>query len=64
VDLFAEAGLARSKSDARRLVQQGGAYVNEEQISDVDRMITLSDLNDGEVLLRAGKKRYHRIVAA
>lgn len=61
-DLFAAAGLTRSKSDARRLIQQGGAYVNEEQISDVERMITSSDLNDGQILLRAGKKRYHRIV--
>ncbi|MHB1317092.1 MAG: tyrosine--tRNA ligase [Anaerolineae bacterium] len=64
VDLIAAAGLARSKSEARRLIQQGGAYVNEVQISDVEHMITSSDLNDGEVLLRAGKKRFHRILPA
>jgi len=64
VDVFAASGLARSKSDARRLVQQGGAYVNELAVTDVDRTLTRDDLVDGEILLRAGKKRYHRIVPA
>jgi len=64
VDVFAASGLARSKSDARRLVQQGGAYVNEVAVTDVDRTLTRDDLVDGEILLRAGKKRYHRIVPA
>ncbi len=63
-DLLTTAGLAKSKSEARRLIAQGGAYVDDEQVSDPDRMITAADLDgEGRLLLRAGKKRYHRIVA-
>lgn len=56
--LFADAGLAKSRGEARRLVQQGGAYVNGEAITAFDRLVTAADLRDGAVLLRAGKKKY------
>ena len=62
VALMAEAGLTRSRGEARRLVQQGGAYVNDERISDVDYVVGEGDLTPDGVLLRAGKKRYHRLV--
>jgi tyrosyl-tRNA synthetase len=61
-NLFDDVGLADSRSQARRLIQQGGAYVNDERVSSVERVITLDDLQDGAVLLRAGKKRYHRVI--
>ncbi len=60
-DLLERTGLSKSRSDARRLIQQGGAYVNEEQVSSIDRLITAADMQDDAILLRAGKKRYHRI---
>jgi tyrosyl-tRNA synthetase len=60
-DLFNRVGLSRSKSAARRLIQQGGAYVNEERVGDVNQVISTKDLEDGAVLLRAGKKRHHRV---
>jgi tyrosyl-tRNA synthetase len=63
-ELFQQVGLCRSRSEARRLIQQGGAYVNEVPVEDVDALITAEDLSDGLILLRAGKKRYHRIVVA
>ncbi|MDR0472845.1 MAG: tyrosine--tRNA ligase [Treponema sp.] len=69
VDLFTDAGLSPSKSEARRLIQQGGAFVslggNElETVSDVNFLIDSSRLgNNGELILRAGKKRYCRIVS-
>ncbi|GHU64106.1 tyrosine--tRNA ligase [Spirochaetia bacterium] len=69
VDLFVDAGLAPSKSEARRLVQQGGAFVSKagsdpEAIIDVSASITASYLDgDGELILRAGKKRYCRVIA-
>jgi tyrosyl-tRNA synthetase len=63
-DLFQRVGLARSKSEARRLIQGGGAYVNDEPIERVDAVITDADLDGGGVVLRAGKKRYHRVVPA
>ena len=63
-ELFQQVGLCRSRSEARRLIQQGGAYVNEVPVDDVDALITAEHLSDGLILLRAGKKRYHRIVIA
>jgi tyrosyl-tRNA synthetase len=64
VDLFVETGLAASKSAARRLIEQGGASVNGTRLSSTDACITSADLQDGVVVLRAGKKRYHRVVAS
>jgi len=61
-DLLERTGLAKSRSEARRLIQQGGAYVNEEQVSSIDHLVSSADLRDGAILLRAGKKRYHRVV--
>ncbi|GAB4266922.1 MAG: tyrosine--tRNA ligase [Deferrisomatales bacterium] len=56
--LFAEAGLTRSRGEARRLIQQGGGYLNGEKVETFDRRVSLADLRDGAVLLRAGKKKY------
>ena len=62
MELFHEVGLANSRSEARRLIQQGGAYINEDQQKDIKIVIDTSSLKDESLLLRAGKKRYHRIV--
>lgn len=62
VDIFAEVGLAKSKSEARRLVQQGGAYVNDRIVANIKSNIDANDVEDGVLLMRAGKKRYHRLV--
>lgn len=63
IDLFFEAGLAGTKSDARRLVQQGGARVAETQIHDVNAVIKNDSLDaDGELVLRAGKKKFVRVI--
>ena len=63
VELFAEVGLVRSRSEARRLIQQGGAYVNGEAVNSPEATVTADALQDGAIVLRAGKKRYHRVVA-
>ena len=60
--LFAESGLTKSRGEARRLVQQGGAYVNGRRIEHFDENITADDIEDGCVLLRAGKKKYMRLL--
>ena len=62
--LFQQVGLSRSRGEARRLIQQGGAYINDQPVSSVDDLITVEQLVDGSILLRAGKKRYHRVVVA
>ncbi|MBN2184239.1 MAG: tyrosine--tRNA ligase [Candidatus Krumholzibacteriota bacterium] len=59
--LFADSGIVKSRGEARRLVQQGGGYVNGRRIEEFDEMIFLTDLIDGCMLLRAGKKKYIRI---
>jgi tyrosyl-tRNA synthetase len=62
VDLLVETGLVASKSAARRLIEQGGASVNGTRLSTIEAMITSADVQDGGVILRAGKKRYHRVM--
>ncbi|MGD8791829.1 MAG: tyrosine--tRNA ligase [Anaerolineae bacterium] len=63
-ELFQRVGLCRSRSEARRLIQQGGAYVNDEAVAGVDDVITPDRLAGGAILLRAGKKRHHRVTVA
>ena len=62
LDLFLTSGLCKSKSDARRLVQQGGAYINENRVETIEYIVGIADFQDGEATLRAGKKRYHKII--
>jgi tyrosyl-tRNA synthetase len=69
VDLFTDAALAPTKSEARRLVQQGGAFVSSaaggelEALTDVAAVVRADRLDGGgELVLRAGKKRYCRVV--
>lgn len=62
IDLLMRVSLASSKSDARRLVHQGGCYINNERILAIETIIDLSDLVDSHIMIRAGKKRLHRIV--
>jgi len=63
--LFTEVGLTPSRKEAKRLIEQGGLYVNDERIDSIERLLTLKDLGpDGGLLLKAGKKKVHRIVAA
>ena len=59
--LYQQVGLASSGSAARRLIEQGGAYVNEVRIESYDYLLTENDIVDLEILLRAGKKRYHKL---
>jgi tyrosyl-tRNA synthetase len=60
-ELFAEVGLCSSRGEARRLIKQGGGYINGKRIQEFDDRATLEHLEKGEILLRAGKKKYHRI---
>ena len=63
VDLLVESGLRSSKRQARDLIQGRGAYLNDEQVADVSRLVTDADLRDDALLLRSGKKDYRRVVA-
>ncbi len=59
--LFELSGLCKTRSDARRLLSQGGGYVNNEKIDVFDQVIDLNSEKEGILLLRAGKKRYMKI---
>ena len=59
--IFHLAGLAKSGSEARRLIEQGGAYLNGQRIQTADTMATEKDIKNKEIILRSGKKRFHRI---
>jgi tyrosyl-tRNA synthetase len=59
IDAFVEAGLAKTKSDARRFIEQKGAYVNNKCREGVATQLTLADLASETVMvLRQGKKKY------
>jgi tyrosyl-tRNA synthetase len=63
-ELFTEVGLTPSRREAKRLIEQGGLYVNDERVDSVERLLTVKDLGaDGGMLLKAGKKKFHRVVA-
>jgi tyrosyl-tRNA synthetase len=59
--LFAEAGLAASNGEARRLIRGGGARVNDAPVGEEALVISLADLRDGAIKLSAGRK-HHRLV--
>ncbi|HZK24451.1 MAG TPA: tyrosine--tRNA ligase [Oscillospiraceae bacterium] len=59
LDLLLETGLAASKSEARRLVQQGGIHLDDIKVETIDQLITTTQLQAG-VKIRKGKKIYHK----
>ena len=60
VDLMADSGIAKSKGEARRLLQGGGVYLNNRQISEDGRAVTMNDSVEGQfMILRKGRKNYH-----
>jgi tyrosyl-tRNA synthetase len=60
--LFEGTSLCGSGSEARRLIEQGGGYLNKKRVDKYERLVKLEDFDkEGEILLRAGKKKYHRI---
>jgi tyrosyl-tRNA synthetase len=55
----AKAGLTQSMSEAKRLIEQGGIYINDRQVKSVDEKILLADFSGGnELRVRKGKKKY------
>jgi len=61
--LFERGGLCRTRGEARRLIDQGGGYLNEKRIEAFDQIVDSRDIDNGDLILRAGKKRYLRITS-
>ena len=62
VDLLVNTGFLKSKGEARRAIQEGGIYLNNQRVSEPTQQVTLTDLLDGRfVVLRRGRKNYHLV---
>ncbi len=59
MDLVVECGIVASKSEARRLIQQGGLFIDDAKVESIDFTVTSEQLNKG-VKIRKGKKIYHK----
>ena len=64
IELLVRTGLASSRGAARRLIAQGGAYVGETRAEDPEAIVHRAQVPDEGLLLRAGRKRYHRVTAS
>ena len=58
LEAFVMVGFASSNGEARRLIQNGGARVNDEVESDIHRILTIADIENDAIKLSAGKKRH------
>ena len=63
VKLFVDSGLGKSNGEVRRLIRGGGCYLNDVRITDDKLNVGLDDLQDGQLMIRAGKKNRRRVVA-
>lgn len=61
ISLLQRIGLISTRSEGRRLIQQGGIYLNGEQVKEFDYPISEEDFQDDELMVRKGKKVYHRV---
>lgn len=61
LDVLIEARIIPSKSEGKRLIQQGGLYVNDSKISDMDTVVTEDFFKDGSMMVRKGKKSFTKV---
>lgn len=62
LELLVRTGLAPSKGEGRRLIQQGGIYIDGERVDNTELMVTPEFFKNGQLLIRKGKKAYNRVV--
>jgi tyrosyl-tRNA synthetase len=62
VKLLADSALCASNGEARRLIKGGGAYLNDQRITDASLTVKESDFTDGSAILKAGKKKVRRLI--
>ena len=62
IDVMLKAGIIKSKGEGRRLVEQGGVSVDDEKISGTAYTLKISDFEKGHVILKKGKKVFHKII--
>ena len=64
LDVLANNKIVPSKSEGRRLIQQGGLSINGEKVVEVSRVLAEEDFKDGSALIKRGKKNYNKIELA
>ena len=62
LDLIVNCGLVASKSEGRRLISQGGLTVENKKVDSFEQIVTLDDFKDNTLLLKKGKKTFHKII--
>lgn len=62
LNLMTELGLIKTNSEGRRLIQQGGVSIDDEKVTDPKLEITKDDFKNGEIIIRKGKKVYHKLI--
>ena len=61
IDLLERIGLIPSRSEGRRLIQQGGIRVNDVLIEAIDHTVNLADFSDNQLMIKKGRKVFHRV---
>ena len=61
LDVLVKINFAPSKSQAKILISQGGISINDEKIDDINYVLSEKDFKDGFLIIRKGKKNYHKI---
>jgi tyrosyl-tRNA synthetase len=61
VDIAFASGFFPSKSEARRMIEQGGFFINNEKINSVNSIVSKKDVIDGYILLKKGKKNFLKV---
>ena len=62
LDVLVKAKLLSSKREARTLVEQGGVAINDKKVEGANARLTLADFADGYIIIKKGKKVYHKVV--
>lgn len=61
IDILRLTGLISTNSEGRRLIQQGGIFLNDEKIQDFARLIQREDFLDNKLIVKKGKKIFHKV---
>ncbi len=63
-DIMIKAGIAKSKGECRRLIEQGGVSVDDEKVTEPFKALTKADFEKGYVIVKKGKKVFYKAVLA
>ena len=61
-DILFKAGMTKSKSEGRRLIEQGGVSVNDKKVASAVETVCADDFSDGSIIVKKGKKVFYKII--